>query len=136
MLAKLCKWLSSLIQQNIPFQSMDDMWNIYSKPKSQHSLIIKYIVIHLINGIWVARNTSRFQDKIMTFGSICSLIFVQVNCSSSNTNLAYKCGLGAFSTIKEFKVPIHPTRAPRIKEVIWTPSSLNWIKCNIDGACT
>ncbi|CAI8600680.1 unnamed protein product [Vicia faba] len=83
----------------------------------------------------MARNTSRFQDKIIPFKSICSLIFAHVTCLCSNTNLSYKGCFDAFSTIKAFTVTIHPLRVFNIKKVIWVPPLLNWIKCNVDRAC-
>ena len=39
-----------------------------------------------------------------------------------------------FSILKSCKVNIKPPRAPIIKEVIWPPSTISWIKINIDGA--
>jgi hypothetical protein len=33
-----------------------------------------------------------------------------------------------------FKITIHNPKVPVLKEVIWLPPSLNWTKCNIDGA--
>ncbi|KAI5424642.1 hypothetical protein KIW84_030724 [Lathyrus oleraceus] len=39
-----------------------------------------------------------------------------------------------FVLIKAFGVKIPPPRAPNIKEVIWSPPSRGWFKCNCDGA--
>jgi ribonuclease HI len=39
-----------------------------------------------------------------------------------------------FTVLKKFNVTLHPPRAPSIKEVIWSPPPLNWLKCNTDGA--
>jgi hypothetical protein len=36
--------------------------------------------------------------------------------------------------LKLFKITIHNAKIPVLKEIIWMPPSLNWIKCNIDGA--
>jgi hypothetical protein len=36
---------------------------------------------------------------------------------------------------KSTNVSIHPPKAPIIKEVIWQPPPLDWVKCNTDGAC-
>jgi ribonuclease HI len=41
-----------------------------------------------------------------------------------------------FSIIKYFNINIHPPKAPQIKEVIWCPPSLGWIKCNTDGVAS
>ena len=39
-----------------------------------------------------------------------------------------------FSILKACKVNIKPPRASLIKEVIWAPPMLSWVKVNIDGA--
>jgi hypothetical protein len=36
--------------------------------------------------------------------------------------------------LKKFRINIHPPKAPIIKEVIWQPPLINWIKGNTDGA--
>lgn len=46
----------------------------------------------------------------------------------ASTNMA------EFSILKSFLVRINPPRTNIIKEVIWKPPILNWIKCNFDGA--
>jgi len=39
-----------------------------------------------------------------------------------------------FQILKKFNIAIHPPRVPEIKEVLWTPSMINWIKGNTDGS--
>ncbi|GAU50814.1 hypothetical protein TSUD_410840 [Trifolium subterraneum] len=39
-----------------------------------------------------------------------------------------------FSILKYFKVTLRPPRAPSIKEVLWQPPPIDWMKCNTDGA--
>jgi hypothetical protein len=39
-----------------------------------------------------------------------------------------------FSIMKAFNVCTHPPKAQVIKEVLWQPPLLDWIKCNTDGA--
>jgi hypothetical protein len=41
-----------------------------------------------------------------------------------------------FTILKKFKIDIHPPKAPTIKEVLWCPPQINWMKCNTDGAST
>jgi hypothetical protein len=36
--------------------------------------------------------------------------------------------------LKHFNVSIHHPNPIVIKEVLWQPSLINWVKCNIDGA--
>ncbi|GAU10940.1 hypothetical protein TSUD_426790 [Trifolium subterraneum] len=58
----------------------------------------------------------------------------------SNTSLAGNHSSGSsfsdmheFVILKTFAVIIHAPKAPRIKEVLWHPPIVSWIKCNIDG---
>jgi len=39
-----------------------------------------------------------------------------------------------FFILKSFNINIHPLKAPTIKDVIWHPPLINWIKANTDGA--
>jgi ribonuclease HI len=39
-----------------------------------------------------------------------------------------------FCILKKFNIKIHPPKPPSIKEVIWSPPPLGWLKCNSDGA--
>jgi len=41
-----------------------------------------------------------------------------------------------FIVLKKFQISIHPPRAPMIREVIWHPPLINWIKANTDGAAS
>lgn len=38
-----------------------------------------------------------------------------------------------FTLLKKFGITLHPTRVPRILEVIWHPPVDPWIECNSDG---
>jgi len=39
-----------------------------------------------------------------------------------------------FIILKKFNVTVHPSKAPKIIEVLWNPSTFQWIKCNTDGS--
>jgi hypothetical protein len=39
-----------------------------------------------------------------------------------------------FKILKAFNVSIHHPNAPSIKEVVWLPPIVPWVKCNPDGA--
>jgi ribonuclease HI len=39
-----------------------------------------------------------------------------------------------FTFLKLFRINIHHSRVPVLKEICWQPPIVNWIKCNIDGA--
>ncbi|GAU14067.1 hypothetical protein TSUD_168920 [Trifolium subterraneum] len=85
-------------------------------------------------------------DKLMERGcnipSMCSLC-----CSTNETtfHLFFTCNktsmcsnssLTDFRILKIFNISIHPPMTPCIKEVIWKPPCVSWVKCNSDGAST
>jgi hypothetical protein len=41
-----------------------------------------------------------------------------------------------FVILKFFNINIHPPKAPTIKEVLWQPPLINWLKANTDGTLT
>lgn len=41
-----------------------------------------------------------------------------------------------FQILKKFNISIHPPKAPVIKEVIWHPPLINWVKANTDGSAS
>ncbi|KAI5389149.1 hypothetical protein KIW84_074703 [Lathyrus oleraceus] len=47
----------------------------------------------------------------------------------SSSNSIYE-----FAVIFSFSISFHTTKAPQIKEIIWTPPNSNWVKGNCDGA--
>jgi hypothetical protein len=42
--------------------------------------------------------------------------------------------ISEFVLLQKFHVKLKFGNAPKIKEVIWQPPILNWVKCNCDGA--
>jgi ribonuclease HI len=66
--------------------------------------------------------------------SAISLIMANTALSGNNTSKASFSSIVDFTFLKHFKINIHHPKAPVIKEIIWNPPLINWIKCNIDGA--
>jgi hypothetical protein len=64
------------------------------------------------------------------------MIIANVSLSGNNTNKVCNSSMTDFTILKKFKIIIHPSKAPTIKEVLWCPPHVNWIKCNTDGAAT
>jgi ribonuclease HI len=62
------------------------------------------------------------------------MIIARASLSGNGTCKASNNSIRDFSILKLFKVNTYHPIAPVIKEVIWNPSLVNWIKCNIDGA--
>ncbi|GAU37904.1 hypothetical protein TSUD_163410 [Trifolium subterraneum] len=72
--------------------------------------------------------------------SMCSLCNKNVESSfhiffeCNNSKQSSSNSIRDFIVLKHFKVSIHPPKIPLLKEVLWQPPLVNWIKCNIDGA--
>jgi ribonuclease HI len=64
------------------------------------------------------------------------MIIANVSLSGNKTSKVFNSSMRDFSILKKFKINIHPPKAPTIKEVLWCPPKINWIKCNTDGAAT
>ncbi|GAU22346.1 hypothetical protein TSUD_106740 [Trifolium subterraneum] len=72
--------------------------------------------------------------------SMCSLCNKNVESSfhiffeCNNSKQSSSNSIRDFIVLKHFKVSIHPPKIPLLKEVLWQPPLVNWIKCNIDVA--
>ena len=97
-------------------------------------IVILSAVINCINTIWLSRNQIRFTDRKINHRSAINLIITGTTLTGNNSKLAANSSISEFVILKAFSVKINCNNAPRIKEIIWQPPILNWIKCNIDGA--
>lgn len=98
--------------------------------------MVKSAIIFLLNSSWGARNMARFNSGTPSLHFTISKIMSQVAMSGNHSLLPSSSSMHDFKIIKDFKVNIHPPRAPLIKEVIWNPPILDCLKCNCDGAFT
>lgn len=76
----------------------------------------------------------RFENKLISFAQATSMITSNVSLSGNCTTGSMKSSMSEFLVLKQFSISIHPSTAPCIKQVDWTPSPCYWIKCNTDGA--
>jgi ribonuclease HI len=114
---------------------MEDMWKLCELNWSPQSKItVTAAIINLLHTIWSARNQARFNDTSISWRAAISLIIANTSLTGNNTKKVSSNSLRDFSFLKLFRISIHHSRAPVLKEVLWQPPSLNWYKCNIDGA--
>jgi ribonuclease HI len=132
---KLWSWLAGSLNQTIQFTCMEDMWKLCDNHWSpQCKITITAAIINLLNTIWYARNQSRFRDNKISWMNAISLISSSTTMTGNNTKKVSSNSIRDFSFLKFFNITIHNPKVPCLKEVIWIPPSLNWIKCNTDGA--
>ncbi|WJX52536.1 hypothetical protein P8452_38639 [Trifolium repens] len=79
-------------------------------------------------------NQLRFNNKKIHWKSLINCIIASVSMSCNNSNLKAYSNISEFVLLQKFQVKRNFGNAPKIKEVLWQPPILNWIKCNCDGA--
>jgi ribonuclease HI len=131
----LWNWFLSLINLHCNISDIHDVWKICDRSWGpQCKLVITAAIIHIFNAIWYCRNQSRFNNVKPLLKSAKSLIIVNTSISGNNTKATATASMLEFKILKFFNVKPHPPNAPVIKEVLWLPPIVSWIKCNTDGA--
>src|ERR1044072_9095692 len=133
----LWSWFASILNTTLQFTSFEDIWHICDRNWSpQCKIVIKACIINLFSTIWYCRNQARFNNRVVHWRSAINLIISNVHLSGSKTNKSASPDIREFMILKLFKIDIHPPKAPDIKEVIWCPPLISWVKVNTDGAAT
>jgi ribonuclease HI len=132
---RLWSWLAGCLNKALQFTSMEDMWRICEWQWSpQCKITVTAAIVNLLNTIWLARNQVRYNNKLISWRNAISIIIACTTLSGNKTLKASSNSMSDFTFLKIFRIDIHHPRIPVIKEVIWQPPSVNWIKCNTDGA--
>lgn len=135
--SKLWNWLSSVLNFPINFTVTSDIWNVCDRSWTpQCKLAITACLVNVINCIWYVRNQARFQNKIIDWRIAINIIISSTALSGNNTTKTSAVDMTEFRILKALKINIHPPKAPSIKEVLWQPPIINWLKVNTDGAVT
>jgi hypothetical protein len=128
-------WLASCLNVNCQFNDLNEAFKLCNTNWSPLcNLVISAAIVNCIDFIWFARNQKRFNDKKMHWRSVINLIIASVSLSGNMSCLKAKSNITEFVLLQKFQVKMKHDNAPKIKEVLWQPPILNWIKCNCDGA--
>jgi len=61
---KLWSWLASLLNTNLQFNSVEDIWKLCNKIWTpQCKVVVQAVIINILSTIWFIRNQARFKDK-------------------------------------------------------------------------
>ncbi|GAU42726.1 hypothetical protein TSUD_287810 [Trifolium subterraneum] len=117
------------------FTSMEDMWKLCDMNWSpQCKITITAALVNLINSLWYARNQARFHNNHIDCKSVITMIIANTSLSGNNSKKVSSNSIRDFTILKNFNVSTHHSTNTMIKEVLWQPPLINWLKCNIDGA--
>lgn len=131
----LWAWLSRTINMSLNFNSLKELWKVCDLAWSpQCKVVIKAAIINLFNTIWYARNQARFNDKRISCPSAMAMITSNTTLSGNSTSKVSNNAISDFTILKKFNVRILPPKTLQLKEIIWQPPLVSWLKCNIDGA--
>ncbi|PNY03176.1 ribonuclease H [Trifolium pratense] len=122
-------WFSRIIGLNLHFNSVEDIWLLCDRNwQPQCRIVILAGLVNIISTIWFIRNQVRFNNNHIPWEKAVTLISSNVSLSGNLTKLTYRSCMRDFSILKNFKVILRPPRAPSIKEVLWQPPPMNWMK--------
>ncbi|XP_058726342.1 uncharacterized protein LOC131597680 [Vicia villosa] len=119
------------------FSSVKDVWMSYNNLSSaQGKVVLLAVVICIISKIWKARNVRRFEDKNIIWSSLINEVKIEVAFSGNNTPKVGSNSIMDFKLLNYFNIKVHPPNEVYVKEFLWHPPILQWIKCNTDGAAS
>jgi hypothetical protein len=131
----LWTWFLNLININFHITCSDDLWNICDRGWGpQCRIVIVAAIINILNSIWLCRNQNRFNNVKPSLNSVKAMIIANTSFTGNATKSTTTSSMVDFRILKAFNVSLHPPKAPSIKEVVWLPPIVSWVKCNTDGA--
>jgi len=103
---------------------------------SQCQIVINQLSLMLLTQIGFLGIKLDSITKTIDWKSTMIRILASVILVGNYTKLIASSSMRDFEIIKKFNINIDPPKAPTIKEIIWHPLILNWIKCNTPVAFT
>lgn len=134
---KIWCWFASVLDSPLHFQSIHDIWSVCDRGWSpQCKVVIQATIVNIISTIWYNINQRRFHNRSPHWQLAINNIINAVNLSGNYTNKSSNSSVRDLIILKKFNVLVHPPKPTCIKEIIWSPPIVGWIKCNTDGAST
>ncbi|GAU13228.1 hypothetical protein TSUD_245980 [Trifolium subterraneum] len=121
-------WAKSIWHQAIPPSKSLLVWRCFhGKLPTDDNLILKGCNLP-------SMNQKRFADKSIHVNTAINQIIASVPLTGNISNLHANSSMSEFVILKALNIQMQFSKAPVIKEVLWQPPILNWMKCNSDGA--
>ncbi|XP_058776647.1 uncharacterized protein LOC131650967 [Vicia villosa] len=117
--------------------SIEDIWSVYNKLISEQSKVVWMAAVSsVVSMIWKARNLCRFEDKKCNWYTLLFEVKRDVMFAGNSTQKKGSNAILDFQFLKSFNINVNPPKAFLVKEFLWHPPILHWIKCNTDGAAS
>ncbi|XP_058770393.1 uncharacterized protein LOC131644024 [Vicia villosa] len=129
---RLWNFVSTNLSQSI--SSFSDIWSAYRKLDSDQSMLVFMAAsISIVNTVWKARNLRRFDDKTIPWTNALNMVKVQAAFTGKATPKSGSNSILDFQLLMSFNIKLNPPKTIIVKEFLWHPPVLHWIKCNTDG---
>jgi hypothetical protein len=122
-------WFSKIVGLNLHFNSIEEIWSLCDRNwQRQCKVVILAALVNIISTICFVRNQVRFLNKIIPWENVVGLISSNVSLSGNLTKATYHYSMRDFSFLKKIRITLDPPRPPSIKEVLWQPPPLDWLR--------
>jgi len=102
---KLWSWFSSLLNINLQFADLVDIWKVCDRNWTpQCKVAITACIINILSTIWYSRNQSRYYNKKIFWKSTINLIISSVALSGNLTRKASAVDMAEFVSLKTLKL--------------------------------
>ncbi|XP_050907956.1 uncharacterized protein LOC127121518 isoform X1 [Lathyrus oleraceus] len=85
-------------------------------------------IIHAFDLIWYCMNQLKLHNKVISWKAITYLILDAASFPGNHTKVIARYSLYDFSVSKAFSIQIYHPKRPSIKDILWDPPPLNWVK--------
>ncbi|XP_058760243.1 subtilisin-like protease SBT1.7 [Vicia villosa] len=127
-------WLLDKLQFAGTINKIMDCFELMLVPRSpQDMAIVLSIVYSFFYQVWRARNSNRFDGKIIHWKSCITHIMARAKWVGDNTRNTSNNSISSFSILKGMHININPRRLSSFLEILWCLSPIGWVKANIDG---
>ncbi|XP_058783706.1 uncharacterized protein LOC131658429 [Vicia villosa] len=128
------RWFANQLHMNLEINSIQDCWDVLDQPWSPQSrAVIHACIACIVHQIWTVRNKNRFENKAPCWKSAVTIMATHAKLVGNNSKRVSNSSMASFTLLKKFGIQINPKAPTATLEILWSPPTVGWMKCNIDG---